>query len=90
MVGMDGTVLPLCAMIDAMDEVFPAGNAHMSANEAHAMEIYGPGGLRKVALLVLEGSVLMPLHTFGEAHATAGDLHFFAYQHSYNCYLVLL
>jgi 7-keto-8-aminopelargonate synthetase-like enzyme len=70
--GTGGTVALLRAMIDATDEIFPVDNAHMSVDEAHATEIYGPGGRRKVALLVLDGSVLVPLHTFGEALVTSG------------------
>jgi 8-amino-7-oxononanoate synthase len=69
---MDGTVAPLRAMLDAMDEVFPARNAHLVVDEAHATGIYGPGGRGMVALLGLEGRVLARLHTFGKALAASG------------------
>jgi 7-keto-8-aminopelargonate synthetase-like enzyme len=69
---MDGTVAPLRAMLDTMDEVFPAGNAHMFVDEAHATGIYGPGGRGMVALLGLEDRVLARLHTFGKALAASG------------------
>jgi 8-amino-7-oxononanoate synthase len=69
---MDGTVAPLCPMLDAMDEVFPAGNAHMFVDEAHATGLYGPGGRGMVALLRLEDRVLARLHTFGKALAASG------------------
>jgi len=51
---MDGTVAPLCTMIDAMDKIFPARNAHLIVDEAHAMGIYGPGGHGMVPQLGLE------------------------------------
>ena len=38
---IDGTVAPIRAMVDAMDEIFPARNAHMVVDEAHATGIYG-------------------------------------------------
>ncbi|KAH9981707.1 pyridoxal phosphate-dependent transferase [Russula compacta] len=69
---MDGTVAPLRVMLDAMDEVFPAGNAHMVVDEAHATGIYGPGGRGMVARLGLEDRVFARLHTFGKALAASG------------------
>ena len=69
---MDGSVAPLCAMLDAMDAVFPAGNAHMVVDEAHATGLYGPGGRGLVALLGVEKRVLARLHTFGKALAASG------------------
>ena len=69
---MDGTVAPLRAILDTMDEVFPAGNAHLVVDEAHATGLYGPGGRGMVALLGLEDRVLARLHTFGKALAASG------------------
>ncbi|KAH9052280.1 pyridoxal phosphate-dependent transferase [Lactarius vividus] len=69
---MDGTVAPLCAMLDTMDAVFPAGNAHMVVDEAHATGLYGPGGRGLVAQLGVEKRVLARLHTFGKALAASG------------------
>jgi len=69
---MDGTVAPIRAMIDAMDEIFPARNAHLVVDEAHATGIYGPGGRGMVAQLGLEDRVLARLHTFGKALAASG------------------
>ena len=69
---MDGTIAPLREMLDAMNEVFPAGNSHMVVDEAHATGIYGPGGRGMVALLGLEDRVLARLHTFGKALAASG------------------
>ena len=71
---MDGTVAPLRAMIDAMDEIFPARNAHLIVDEAHATGIYGPGGRGMVAQLGLEDRVLARLHTFGKALAASGGV----------------
>ena len=68
----DGTVVPLRAMIDAMDEILPAHDAHLIVDEAHATEIYGPGGHGTVAQLGLENRLLARLHTFGKALAASG------------------
>jgi 8-amino-7-oxononanoate synthase len=69
---MDGSVAPLRAMLDVMDEVFPARNAHLVVDEAHATGIYGPSGRGMVAQLGLEDRVLARLHTFGKALAASG------------------
>ena len=69
---MNGTIAPLREMLDTMDEVFPAGNAHMFVDEAHATGLYGPGGHGIVALLGLEDRVLAQLHTFVKALAASG------------------
>ena len=69
---MDGTVAPLRAILDTMKEVFPAGNAYLVVDEAHATGLYGPGGRGMVAQLGLEDCVLARLHTFGKALAASG------------------
>ncbi len=69
---MDGAVAPIHAMVDAMAEIFPARNAHLVVDEAHATGIYGPGGRWMVGQLGLEGRVLARLHTFGKALAASG------------------
>ncbi|KAH8984364.1 pyridoxal phosphate-dependent transferase [Lactarius hatsudake] len=71
-VAVESVVAPLCAMLDTMDAVFPAGNAHMVVDEAHATGLYGPGGRGLVALLGVEKRVLARLHTFGKALAASG------------------
>ena len=69
---MDGTVAPLRAILDTMKDVFPAGNAYLVVDEAHATGLYGPGGRGMVAQLGLEDCVLARLHTFGKALAASG------------------
>jgi 8-amino-7-oxononanoate synthase len=69
---MNGSVAPLRAMLDTIDEVFPAGNAHMVVDEAHGTGVFGPGGRGLVALLGVEDRVLARLHTFGKALAASG------------------
>ncbi len=51
---MDGTVAPLRAILDTIDDVFPAGNAYLVVDEEHATGLYGPGGRGMVAQLGLE------------------------------------
>jgi 8-amino-7-oxononanoate synthase len=85
---MDGSVAPLCAMLDTMDAVFPAGNAHMVVDEAHATGLYGPRGRGLVALLGVEDRVLAAayvwqgarcvrwcVHSSGTAHRQRIDAH---------------
>jgi 8-amino-7-oxononanoate synthase len=69
---MDGTVAPLLTILDTMKKVFPAGNAYLVVDEAHATGLYGPGGRGMVAELGLEECVLARLHTFGKALAASG------------------
>ena len=69
---MDGTVAPLRGILDTMKKVFPAGNAYLVVDEAHATGLYGPGGRGMVAQLGLEECVLARLHTFGKALAASG------------------
>jgi hypothetical protein len=56
------TVVPLCAILDTMREVFPAGKAHLVVDEAHATGLYKPEGHETVALLGLDSDC-------GEPHA---------------------
>jgi hypothetical protein len=69
---MDGTVTRLRAMLDNMNEVFHAGNAHPVVKEEHATGLYGLGGRRMVAPLGLEDRVLARLHTFGKTLVAPG------------------
>jgi 8-amino-7-oxononanoate synthase len=69
---MDGTVAPLREILDTMKKAFPAGNAYLVVDEAHATGLYGPGGRGMVAQLGLEDRVLARLHTFGKALAASG------------------
>jgi len=69
---MDGTVAPLRAILDAMDQVFPAGNVHLVVYEAQRDGDIWPGGRGIVALLRLEDRVLAWLHAFGKALAASG------------------
>jgi 8-amino-7-oxononanoate synthase len=64
---MDGTIALLHVILNAMDQVFPAGNVHLVVDEAHAMGIYGPGAHGIVALLagVLALSVYLYLYPGG-------------------------
>jgi 8-amino-7-oxononanoate synthase len=73
---MDGTVAPLRAILDTM-KVFPAGNAYLVVDEAHATGLYGPGGRGMVAQLGLEDRVLARLHTFGKALAASGGAYLY-------------
>ncbi|KAJ7154182.1 pyridoxal phosphate-dependent transferase [Mycena filopes] len=69
---MDGTFAPLAEIVQILEECFPAHNAYLIVDEAHATGIYGPQGRGRVAELGLEDKVLARLHTFGKALAATG------------------
>jgi 8-amino-7-oxononanoate synthase len=69
---MDGTLAPLCDIVDLVEELFPRGNGYVVVDEAHATGIYGPQGRGLVAHLGLEKRVFARLHTFGKALAATG------------------
>lgn len=64
MYGIDSTVTSLRTILDAMHEVFPAGNAQFVVDEAHATRLYGCGGRRVVPVLELEDRVHTWLHVW--------------------------
>ncbi|RMD44346.1 hypothetical protein DV735_g817, partial [Chaetothyriales sp. CBS 134920] len=70
---MDGDLAPLKEIAELIEELFPAGNAHMIVDEAHATGIYGPLGAGRVSELGLEKRVSVRLHTFGKALASNGE-----------------
>ncbi|TFK50182.1 PLP-dependent transferase [Heliocybe sulcata] len=69
---MDGTFAPLPEIVKMLESIFPAGNAYLIVDEAHATGIYGPQGRGLVAHYGLEDRVLARLHTFGKALSATG------------------
>jgi 8-amino-7-oxononanoate synthase len=69
---MDGSRAPLPAIVDALERAFPAGNAYLVVDEAHATGVLGPRGRGLVAHFALEARVFARLHTFGKALAGTG------------------
>ncbi|KAF8336243.1 pyridoxal phosphate-dependent transferase [Cantharellus anzutake] len=69
---MDGDFAPLHEIVTLAEEQFPFQNAHVIVDEAHSTGIYGENGKGIVSLLRLEHRVLVRLHTFGKALASAG------------------
>ena len=69
---MEGDLAPLLEIVELLEELFPAGNAHLIADEAHATGIYGPRGAGRVSELGLQDRVSIRLHTFGKALACNG------------------
>ena len=65
---MDGTVLPLREVCDAVDDA----NGYLIVDEAHATGLYGPQGKGRVAMAGLEDRVLARLCTFGKALGASG------------------
>jgi 7-keto-8-aminopelargonate synthetase-like enzyme len=62
---VDGTVDPPRVILETIDGVFPADNAKLVIDEAHATGLYVPGGHGMVALLGLVDCVLSRLPTLG-------------------------
>ena len=69
---MDGDLAPLAGIAGVLDALFPAGNAHLIVDEAHATGVVGPQGRGLVSQLGLERRVLARLHTFGKSLACSG------------------
>lgn len=69
---MDGTLAPLPAIIEMLDELLPCGNGHLIVDEAHSTGLYGPTGKGLVSYYGLERRVFARLHTFGKALASSG------------------
>jgi hypothetical protein len=71
---MYGTVVPIRATVDVMDDIFPTRNSHLVVDEAHATGIYGLGGPEMVAQLGALGRKIMLawLHTFCKALVASG------------------
>jgi 8-amino-7-oxononanoate synthase len=71
---MDGTFAPLATFCDTLETLFPAGNAYLVVDEAHATGIYGEQGRGLVCAQGLERRVFARLHTFGKALAGSGGM----------------
>ncbi|EXJ79211.1 hypothetical protein A1O3_08712 [Capronia epimyces CBS 606.96] len=71
---MDGDLAPLTEIVELLEAMFPAHNAHLVVDEAHATGIYGPNGSGRVCELGLEKRVSIRLHTFGKALASNGAI----------------
>jgi 8-amino-7-oxononanoate synthase len=69
---MDGDLAPLREIADLIKALFPAKNAHLIVDEAHATGLYGDKGRGRVCELGLEDRVFVRLHTFGKALACNG------------------
>lgn len=69
---MDGDLAPLTEIVELVEKLFPAKNAYMIVDEAHATGIYGEKGRGRVCELGIENKVFIRLHTFGKALACNG------------------
>lgn len=69
---MDGDLAPLAEISELVEGMFPAKNAHLVVDEAHATGIYGSQGRGRVCELGLEDKIFIRLHTFGKALACNG------------------
>lgn len=69
---MDGTFAPLPEMVLLLESLFPAGNAYLIVDEAHATGMYGDHGRGLICRAGLESKMLVRVHTFGKALAATG------------------
>lgn len=69
---MDGDLAPLTEIVELVESLFPAKNAYIIVDEAHATGIYGEQGKGRVCELGLEHKIFIRLHTFGKALACNG------------------
>ncbi|KAF2640320.1 putative aminotransferase, partial [Massarina eburnea CBS 473.64] len=71
---MDGEFCPLVEMINAVKEMFPAGNCQFIVNEAHSIGVIGPNERGYVCELGVEHEIAVRLHTFGKALGSTGAI----------------
>ncbi|KIJ15404.1 hypothetical protein PAXINDRAFT_169242 [Paxillus involutus ATCC 200175] len=63
---MDGDFCPLLEIVQLVEDLVPAGHAHIIVDEAHTSAICGPNGSGYVSLLGLDHRVHTTVHTFGK------------------------
>lgn len=73
---MDGDFAPLPGIVDVVEELLPAGSAHIFVDEAHTTGLFGPAGRGFVSLLGLDKRIHTVLHTFGKACGFTGGEYF--------------
>ncbi|PSN61823.1 PLP-dependent transferase [Corynespora cassiicola Philippines] len=71
---MDGDVVPLKEVVEAVEELLPDGRGYVVIDEAHSTGVLGPQGRGLVCELGLEKRVFARLHTFGKALACNGAI----------------
>jgi 8-amino-7-oxononanoate synthase len=75
---MDGDFCPLLEIVQLVEDLVPAGHAHIIVDEAHTSAICGPNGSGYVSLLGLDHRVHTTVHTFGKGwgfHGGTCNLH---------------
>jgi 8-amino-7-oxononanoate synthase len=72
---MDGDFCPLTEIVQLVENIVPAGHAHIVVDEAHTSAMCGPNGSGYVSLLGLNHRVHTQLHTFGKAWGFHGGNH---------------
>ncbi|KAL7622331.1 hypothetical protein AAE478_007835 [Parahypoxylon ruwenzoriense] len=71
---MDGDVVQLKKVVDAVDQYLPAGNGYIIVDEAHSVGIFGDNGRGLVCELGLEDRVWARVLGFGKAIGCAGGV----------------
>ena len=69
---MDGDIVPLSEIVDAVNTLLPKRNGYIIVDEAHSTGIIGSQGRGLVCELGLESCMFIRLHTFGKALACGG------------------
>ncbi|KAF9240436.1 8-amino-7-oxononanoate synthase [Melanogaster broomeanus] len=64
---MNGDFCPLAEIVQLVEDLVPAGHAHIVVDEAHTSGMCGPNGTGYVSLLGLNHRVHTQVHTFGKA-----------------------
>ncbi|KAF9244940.1 8-amino-7-oxononanoate synthase [Melanogaster broomeanus] len=69
---MDGDFCPLAEIVQLIEDLVPAGHAHIVVDEAHSTGICGPNGSGYVSLLGLNHRVHTQVHVFSKAFGLYG------------------
>ncbi|KAF9220837.1 8-amino-7-oxononanoate synthase [Gyrodon lividus] len=63
---MEGDFCPLAEIVQLIEDLVPAGHAHIVVDEAHTSGTCGPNGSGYISLLGLNGRIHTTVHTFGK------------------------
>jgi 8-amino-7-oxononanoate synthase len=69
---MEGDFCPLVEMVHVIENLIPAGHAHIVVDEAHTSAICGPNGSGYIPLLRLNDRIHTVVHAFGKGWGFRG------------------
>ncbi|KAF8841560.1 8-amino-7-oxononanoate synthase [Paxillus ammoniavirescens] len=71
---MEGDFCPLVEMVQVIENLIPAGHAHIVVDEAHTSALCGPNGSGYIPLLLLNDRIHTVVHAFGKGWGFRGGV----------------